>query len=237
MKGSGRFPSKAGLASIKRDLRKVKTIVIAEELKFRDNGLVNSLLDTNTNGEDGLHNPTAAIAVTGIAQGQGPDQREGRRATWYSLAVRGHIEAPAQAARAATDDATNVFIAVVLDSQTNGAFAASELVYGNPVNSISTSTHLFRNLDNSKRFRVLATRHLTINTPNMVHNGTNIDAGGAKRAFNFYIKFKKPITANYVDTTTAISDQTDYSISIMAWVDSLQLLCTISYNTRLRFRG
>lgn len=226
------FSKNTNINNKKRQFREPMT-----ELKFLDTSLITSTLDVNTAGEDGEHNPSATIGLTTMAQGDGGSNRDGRRATWYSINIQGTINVPSQTGRTTADNAFSYFIALVLDKQTNGAFASSESVYINPGGAQITGTTPLRNLAQSNRFRVIATRSGTIQAPNMAFDGTNIEAGGMKRTFKIFHTFRKPITANYTGTDNTIARSTDNSLILLAWANDVDLVPSISYNSRLRFRG
>ncbi len=207
------------------------------ETKFYDTFLIPASLDTNVGGEDGEHNPSATIALSTITQGNGEQQRTGRRATWLSLNVTGVVRINSQTNATVADTACVVFIAIVCDKQTNGALLNSEDVYLNPSGNAALSCSLMRNLAQSKRFDVLAIRRLTMSAPNLTYDGTNIEQAGAMRSFRIFYRFKTPIVANYSGTTETIANSTDNSLHMLAWCNNVELAPSFSYNSRLRFRG
>ncbi len=208
------------------------------ELKFHDTGLSGSTINSTADMTNGEQNPSATLGVTTMAQGDGESNREGRRCTWQSLHITGIVNVTAKTNQTVAPAGLNWFIAVVLDTQTNGAFADSESVYNNPSANVRTSTTPLRNLQQIKRFRILATRKMKCDGNNMSFDGTNIEVSGCKRPFDIYIKFPgKGIVATYSGTTASIANSTDNSIIVLAWVSAVDSTSTITYNSRLRYYG
>ncbi len=207
------------------------------ELKFYDTAALNQALDTNVGGEDGEHDESATIGPSTILQGSGEKQRIGRRATFVSWRVNGLIHCPIIINQTAAPEPTAIFVALIWDKQTNGALLNSEDVYINDTANTRTSTNLQRNLEHSRRFQVLRTWKTTIQTPNMSYDGTNIEVGGTQRHFDLNVRFRTPIIANYKSTAETIANSTDNSLHVLAWCSNTEQAPTLSYTSRLRFRG
>lgn len=207
------------------------------ETKFYDTSLDQAALDTNVGGEDGEHDQSATIGPSTITQGDGESQRDGRRCAILSWNVTGMIAVAKQIDQTAPDTGNLIFIALVLDSQTNGALLNSEDVYLNPSGGVSSGCSLLRNLQFTKRFRVLGTRKFHMDTPNFAYDGTNLEQGGHHRAFNIFVRFKTPLICTYSGTTETIANSVDNSLHILAWTTGTGLSPSMSYNSRVRFRG
>ncbi len=209
------------------------------ELKFYDTFLAQSALDTNTAGEDGEHNPSATISPSTIVQGDGEQNRDGRRATWKSWQVTGTINIAGLNDQATLPEGATIFIAFVLDTQTNGARLDSESVYINPTVDILGGCTLVRNLQQTKRFKVLGTRRFMMPTGASAYSGTldQIMSHGVNKPFKFFYKWKRTMIANYSGTTETIANSTDNSLHILAWTTSTERAPTITYVSRLRFMG
>ncbi len=207
------------------------------ETKFYDTALAASALVTNTAGAGGEKDQSATIGPSTITQGDGEQQRDGLKATLISMHVQGLITCTSAVDQTGMKPATSIFIAIVWDKQTNGALLNSEDVYLNPSGNAFGGTSLVRNLQQSHRFQVMATRKMTINMPNSSYDGTNIESGGVLKPFNIFIKFKTPIIARYSGTTETIANSVDNSLHILAWCTTTGLAPLITYNCRMRFRG
>lgn len=207
------------------------------ETKFYDTKLIASALNTNTAGADGEKDESATVGPSTILQGDGEQERDGLKATLISMHVQGVILTAIQINKTVLQPATGIFIALVWDKQTNGALLNSEDVYINPGGSANTGTSLVRNLQQSHRFQVLATRKMTIQHPMATYDGTNMEIGGSLKPFNIFVKFKTPIIARYSNTTSTIANSVDNSLHVLAWCTDDSLAPTISYTCRVRFRG
>ncbi len=207
------------------------------ELKFFDSSNTDRALTAPTDMSGGEANPSATVSLSSIAQGDGQSQRDGRRVTFHSLYVNGVINVPIQTNQTASEEQGVVFIALVLDHQTNGSLMSSESVYSNPSASALTNCVPFRNLAQTKRFTVLKTWRRAIQVPFAVFDGTNIEQYGKTVPFSIYHKFNTPIIATYTGTDGTISTQVDNSLHLIAFVTNADAGQSLSYQSRLRFMG
>ncbi len=222
-------------------MRRTKTfkrsiIDMGIELKFYDTSLISKALVTNSDGTAGEANPSATIALNTIVQGDGGSNRDGRNCIVKALHLKGIINVPAQANVTSLDQSPAIFIAIVLDHQTNGALLASENVYINPGASTITGCSLQRNLDFVKRFKVLKTIKMLIPQMQPSWDGTNIEVTGAMIPFEMHLPSLN-IKTNYSATTESIANITDNSLNVIAWTTSTTYAPTLSYNCRVRFVG
>ncbi len=206
------------------------------ELKFYDTSLSASALTAPGDATGGEHDPSATVLLNTVVQGTGEEQRDGKQIVMKSVGIRGHINVPVQANQTATDVAPVVLVALVLDTQTNGATIASENVFKNKSASGSQATNVFRNLQFSKRFRVLKRVLLTLEQPTIVWDGTNLEQGGYNTPFEIFANLKDQLV-NYSSTTETVANITDNSLHVIAYCNSNSSAPTISYNARLRFVG
>ncbi len=209
------------------------------ELKFYDTSLTDAQLTSPTDATGGEHNESATIGPTTITQGTGESQRDGRKISMRSLFVSGLISVAAQAATSTADAGSTVFIAVVLDTQTNGATINSEDVYKNTAANALLAANPQRNLQFSSRFRVLAKKTMQISNMSMT-NDTGATGGviqaGTQRQFQFFVNLRG-MNVLYKGTTETVANIVDNSLHIIAYTSGTALAPTISYNSRLRFIG
>ena len=99
--------------------------------------------------------PATIDCLNGVAQGNGPTNRIGRKFTMKSILIQGAIHIAAQTNQTALDEAPVVYIALVLDTQTNGVTLNSEDVFTNPVGNGTLAVAPLRNMSNTGRFKVL----------------------------------------------------------------------------------
>lgn len=205
------------------------------ELKFYDQKLVNGALVTNTDGSGIEHDPSATVLLNTVVQGDGESNRDGRRITMKSIYVDGVISCASQANQTATDNAACIFIALIMDTQTNGATLNSEEVYINPGANAALSANLLRNLQFSKRFRILKTVRMELNNPTISYDGTNVEQSGIALRWSMFVKLNTIV--NYSNTTETVANIVDNSLHIIATTSSATLVPLISYNSRLRYYG
>ncbi len=210
---------------------------LGREVKFYDTALVTgALASTGTNWAGAEQNPSATICLNSVTQGDGESQRDGRNISMKSVQINGLVGFASQTNQTATDVLPIVHLAVVLDTQTNGALLNSEDVYINPSANGTVGINPFRNLQYSKRFRILGTRKIAFTGHNSVYDGTNIEIDGYYKPFKIFCPLKGMKTT-YSGTTETIANIVDNSISIIAATSSTDLAPSISYNARLRFCG
>lgn len=182
---------------------------------------------------------TQALAVpTGgelnnIAQGDDADDRTGSRILMKSVQVEGFVEIPPQSNQTVTDPANHVFIALVMDTQTNGAALTTTNVYSNPSTTANMACVPVRNILFSKRYRVLGIQRLDFDSPNMSFDGTNIEVGGQIQYFSMYKKMSLPV--QYSAGTGAVSSIVDNSIQLIVAASDVTNAPVLSCNTQIRF--
>ncbi len=206
------------------------------ENKFYDNLLSSSAISAPSDGSAGEHDPGGADGLNTVDQGDGESQRDGRQIVMKKISITGLISCVPQISVTATDTNPVVFIALVLDMQTNGATLNSENVYINPLSTSLGAASPLRNLQFTKRFRVLKTRTLTLDQPTVVWDGTNIEQGGMHKAFQMHVNLNN-LVVNFSGTTADIANIVDNSLHIIAYTSSTTCAPTINYNSRLRFQG
>ncbi len=178
--------------------------------------------------------PTTALALNSIAQGDGENQRDGRRANVHSVFVHGIVKMLESSGAAFTAPAV-VKIAMVLDKQTNAAQLNAEDVFVDPT-STSHDAVTFRNLQFSKRFQILSTKQLTFNPS---WNRDADDYGAANLPFDMSYNFKKGLPVEFVGTTAAIASIQNASIHVIAIASPVLAVAgfTLLYSSRVRFTG
>ncbi len=207
------------------------------ELKFLDTADVTATLNNPADSTGGELPPSIGSTgcLSAMAQGDGESQRDGRKCVLKSIYIKGIVYATTQLNQTATDNAATVFIALVHDTQTNGATIASENVYTNPGANADLAAIPFRNLQFMKRFRVLKTFMTTLQNPNIAYDGTNLEQQGLSEHFEMYKKLNIPVIHN--GTTANVSTVTDNSLHLIGFANNAALAPSIRYNCRVRFVG
>lgn len=212
---------------------------IGLEKKFLDNNVTAvPLIGTWTGGE---LDPTAGatLALSAIAQGDGESNRDGRKATLTSVVLNGYINIPQVESKVSPNDDIIVNLAMVLDTQTNGAQLNAEDVFSEFATG-PKDVNSYRNLQYVKRFKVLKQKKFCIKVSQAMMNegGINLFSNGAvKYPFKMSYKFKKPIDVNHSATTATVAAITDNSIHIIGIADPIGAAPTIDYTSRVRFYG
>ena len=239
-KRRGRYPAShqnsRAIASLNKRLGGFEGL----ELKFADFAIDALPVSTAAGLTGGELAPTIAGCFNAVPRGDGPNQRLGRffrmRSLQFSLLVR---HGPINSLSGIPPSDAVVFIAVVLDKQTNGAQLSSEDVYINPNGGVLTNGCPLRNLEHTDRFRVLATRTCKLNVSgnlgyaydtvaaDILHN---LGAIEKKVTINLRLKNKKVLMT---DTTGVIANIQDNSVHLIAFTNVTNV--TISANARMRF--
>lgn len=206
------------------------------EIKFYDKFLTNTALIAPTDAAGGELDPSATTSLNTVVQGNGEQQRDGRNIIMKSIQLRGTIRVAQQANQTLADLSPVCVIYIVLDQQTNGAQLNSEDVFTNPAGSGQQATNVYRNLEFSKRFSIIAKKVVRFPTPTLAYDGTNIEQSGIDVPFEIY-KDLPNIKTNYSGTTENIANIVDNSIHVVGYCSDNSLAPRISYISRLRFCG
>lgn len=208
------------------------------EVKFLDTFINNVVVAQGTVGMTGLEmDPVIQGCLNSPTQNTSENGRIGRHIWMQSIAVTGIIRHPG--ITGATDPHPNIWIwvALVLDTQTNQAAPDSEDVWDNPGGGAQNSIQPLRNLEHTDQYKVLVMKkvHLIPRSSYNV-NGDNYDFGAISQKFEmrYNLKSMKVLFAATGDPGS-ISDIADNSLHVMAC--STDQNTTIFYNSRLRFTG
>lgn len=210
------------------------------EHKYLDTALTATALVAPTNATGAEFPPnTGGVngCLTAPAQGDGPSNREGNKIVVDGLLLQGVIQVAAQVDQTAADLSCNVYIALVMDTQTNGAQLNSEDVFSNPGGTAVLATSPNRNMSYTQRFKVLKMKKMALRIPTLTYDGTNIEQTGFHTPFKLSWKGKMPVTFTTASTTADIANVTNNSIQVVAFCSNTTLAPSISYNARARFFG
>lgn len=205
------------------------------ELKFYDTSLIAAALVAPTDATGAEVDPSATIVLNSVIQADGEENRDGRQITMKKISVRGVITCPSQTNQTVPETSTVVYIALVLDKQTNKATINSEDVFKNEGGNSATAASPFRNLQNIKRFSILKTVTLILPQVQSVWDGTNFEQYGSTTPFEIHKDLN--LSVNYAGTTETVLNITDNSLHLIAFCNDVSMVPNISYNARLRFVG
>lgn len=172
------------------------------------------------------------------AQGDGEQQRDGRRILMKSIFVSGAVKWSTSSDQDDAFEAGPVFVALVLDTQTNGSTIVSEQVYTNPNDTANVNTYPLRNLQYSSRFRVLD--HVTIQPRcSVAFNDAAATGTMAWPIEHFTLSNKKvsDIPMTFSSTTADVANAIDNSLHLIAFCTATSPAAALSYNSRMRFVG
>lgn len=181
---------------------------------------------------------TLVHTLSAPAQGDSASDRDGRTIRLTSCYVKGVIHKKFITTETNPSYGNVVWVALVLDTQTNGAVLNSEDVYGNPSGSSIMAGAMTRNLKWSQRFKVIREGVFSMGTGVLAwQDGTGFAESGITKTFEWYIPLD--IQVNFKDATgegTAnVMDNSLYLLATSATTDTPQ--CEFFANCRVRFLG
>jgi len=212
------------------------------EKKFLDMAKGNTTVSSNAALTGGELDP-AGVGCTGClscpAQGDTEQSRDGKKIVIDGLILKGYVLNPAAVdggPAADTQVSTKVFLAVVLDTQTNGAQLNSEDVFKSLGNDLLFNSCPTKNLLFGNRFRILKSQVFDLTPIGMVQTGTTYVYNAVRRDFDWYIPFKGGLPVNLNSGTDAnVANVIDNSLHVVGF--STSTLPTMGYNARIRFQG
>lgn len=209
------------------------------ETKFLDTAWDSVTVPVATADATGLELQPSTGCINSVsvpAQGDGEQQRDGRTYVLKSCHFSGELDHPiAQDANDATEG-NDIYVAMVLDTQANGSAVNSEDVYDNPSTvGAAMFPYPLRNLENSKRFRILASGLFRLRGMYSINDGAVTGSLSAQAATMIQLSWHGSIKCNAGGTAAAVSNARDNSISIIAF--SNRNPCTFRGKCRTRFVG
>lgn len=207
------------------------------ENKFFDTGIATVTVVAPTAGAGGEVDPTTLDCLNCPAVGDTEQSRDGRQICMNEITVKGTLTTAQKINQTALDLVPEIFVALVLDTQTNAATLDSEKVFVNPSTTALTACLPFRNLQYIKRFKILAYKLVKMPVPANSYDGANLEIGGVARSFQLHHSWKNCLKVNYGGTTSVVGSIIDNSLHVIAFSSSSTPTPTISYNARLRYTG
>jgi len=225
----------AKMAAVRQIANATTAGFLGIEKKFLDVYKSDTAIAVNANLTSGVYSPTAGCTgcLSCPAQGDTEQSRDGKRIVIDALIVKGHVVLEPQST-AADFGATKVFVAAVLDTQTNGATCASELVFKNTAAQASSVVDPLKNLLSGNRFRILKSQVFDLSPADSMNSKTE----GIQRVIDWYIPFKGGLPVNLNAGTTAdVANVIDNSLHIIAFNTNAVQIPKLGYNARIRFQG
>jgi len=205
-------------------------------MKYKDTERAAYTITASSNWQNTEANPTTVNTLFAPVQGNGINQRIGRRVEVHGIKIRGHIQCGAQTNETGADVPSIVRLILVQDMQTNATQMQGEQLMEN-TSAAPTNVHSFQSTNNFGRFRVLRDMKMVFGNPSVVYDGTNIEQSGVTKCFKINIKFKKPVKVHFnaVDGGT-IADIVDNSFHILATANTIQMAPILTYLSRVSYK-
>lgn len=220
--------------------------LLGVETKFLDAPKTLTSLVAPTDAAGAELSPSSVVTgcLSAPAQGDGPTNRDGNRIAMKSIFISGTVGLTGQTGLAdlSAEVIPNVYLALVLDTQTNAATLNSEDVFQNVTGQAQAATAPVRNMSFTNRFKVLKTLLIpgdrffvvaannagatTISTTaNHVPFSISKSLGGLKVQFT---------TGS---TTADVAGVIDNSLHLIGYCSSAAMAPNITFTSRLRFVG
>jgi hypothetical protein len=215
-------------------------LIIPPEKKFYDTALTATNIPAPTDASGGEFDPSTTSMISTPAVGDGEQNRDGKQIICDSVEITGTLWCAAQKENATViPPPQTLFLALVLDRQSNAAQMNSEDCFKNTAAAASTAATPVRNLLFNKRFKVLKQQIFTMPAPPLDSLGlTNTHSiPGQAVDFRWYIPLKNLKINFNAGTTASIVNVIDNSIHVIAYATTITPQYAINYNARLRFWG
>jgi len=217
---------------------------VGTELKYFDTLKAVTNLTGPTDTTTFLFNPgTGGDCLNCPAQGSTALQRDGKKIRMKSLYIKGVVVRNFVEALAAPFPPVSVYVAAVLDRQTNAAAASSNVIWKQAPGGASAAFNcmLSRDLENGERFKILRDQVFDMNLPSLGYAQADAHStNGLMRHFTWFIPLNGLPAYFNIGTTAAIANMVRNSISFYAvqnYVPATGAQAEVAYISRLRFIG
>lgn len=207
------------------------------EHKFYDTFLVDGSVASSLNATGGMVDPSATSLISTVPQGDTASSRDGKRIVIESIQVTGNVSSVAHSGLSVLDDTPEIWIALVMDTQTNAATMTSEAAFSNPGGALATSCSPLKNLLSGSRFQTLKIWNFQLPMPSCTANDTaQVLIMGQSVPFDFYKKCEIVVDFNG-GTTAVVGNVVNNSLHMIAFSSDSSWNVKINYNARIRFVG
>lgn len=188
--------------------------------------------------QGGILPATDQKCLNAIPLGNSQSSRLGQEVVYRKVYVTGIVRRNA-AAGLQTGTQQKVYIALVLDKQTNGAQATSDQVFINPSLSDGLAANPLKNMEYTKRFRVLDTWEGVFDVITAAPQGGNTSLGWTYgQTLKFVLNWRGRMRGNFQGDEGAISQISDNSFHVVAFAQTgAGAAVEILYNSRIRFEA
>ncbi len=199
------------------------------EMKFKDTETVADAFSVTWNRMD-----PASNTLSGVAQGDGESQRDGRVYWIHKISIRVMVTITAAKESEVTPPPDQRYrYLLVLDKQTNGAaMGAGDVI----INTGNNKGLEWRNLQHTKRFQVLWDQEGIIHQNYVNEGAANLFAANVQSTFIkvFHKTFKNPLKVTCTGTTDNVNVIADNSLHMIGLAGTE---LTMDYKCRIRFTG
>lgn len=236
-KGTARNPIVIPDTQVRRIMNARTGGYIGMEKKFYDSYRAAQFISAAGNMSGGEVDP-AELCLNCPAQNDTETGRDGRQIRMDSITIKGTILLEGNVAGSYTYAIPEIFIALVVDKQTNGAQIQSEQVFDNNSATSTLTTSGFRNLENVNRVNILKTVRIAPKDFNFNTVASGVGYLGTSTPFTMFHDLKgMQVNFNTGISTSSVGAIADRSLHMIAYCSSPDLTPKITYNARLRFRG
>ncbi len=209
------------------------------ELKFLDCPLNGIAVPSPTDATGGELQPSSGCtnALSVPVQGVGEQERDGRAYTIKNMYINGTLDWTVVTDQADSVEAVSVYLALVLDTQTNAAAINSEDVFVNPGSTGVTGVTPLRNLENSKRFRVVDSVYLEPQQINSMTDGASTSSQIPWGKCMFKLSWSGNMKVNTKGTTADVASCTDNSFHLIGFSTGTSFVPKVFALSRCRFVG
>jgi len=213
------------------------------EKKFFDTALAAVTLTASATCAGGEVDPTAlpaaVLCLSCPSQNSTSQGREGRKIKMKSIQVKGRINGALVEDGSDPAPSQKVFVALVLDRQTNSAQLNSEDVFSNLNAEVSGCTFPMRNMNFAERFKVLRSDVFDLDRITLAVDATDSHASqGRALQFEWFVPLDLNVAFNTTTpTASTVASVVDNSLHMIAFCSATANAPSLQYNARLRFLG
>lgn len=210
------------------------------EMKFLDCAWNGVTINASADGSSGELQPSAGCTncLSCPAQGDGESQRDGRKYVIKSVWVSGIVDTTPVATGTTATNIDGYFFALVLDTQANGQTVVSENVYLNPGgNGQNILPQPLRNLSNSNRFRILASKYVRPGGAYTGNDAAGTFSSGPQISPILSLSWKGSINVETTGTTADVASVADNAIHLIGYCGTTSFTPTFRGKSRMRFMG
>lgn len=208
------------------------------ERKFYDTALVGGLIKAPADCTNGMQDPSATSMISTPAQGDGEQNRDGKQICMQYVEISFAVSFAGRETAADVPTIPSIYVAVVLDRQSNAAQMTSQDCFKNLGAAAGTAANPLRNLLSSRRYKILRKKMFTFSALPISHFVADSFAhANERRTWTWFIPLNMLKVNFNAGITASIANVVDNSIHVVAYCSSEDCVPTISYNARLRFIG